>query len=188
MTTTRRLSIPLTVALILALLATPAAPASAAVILASFEGKALSSTAALLAWNTDSEEGNVGFYVYRRPVRDTDAADEPPIAFVPSAAPPSGLGASYRFTDTVPGPGAYLYWLADLDEKGNVTDHPGVVVEIAPEPPTAVSLVSLDAGSAGLTCRRVNQGLGCECYIRNSKGTPLGWRSRLKLWCALAGV
>jgi len=185
MTTTRRLSIPLTVALILALLATPAAPASAAVILASFEAKALSSTAALLAWNTDGEEGNVGFYVYRRPVRDA-ASEELPIAFVPSAAPPSGLGASYRFTDTVPGPGAYLYWLADLDEKGNVTDHPGAVVEIVPEPPTAVSLVSLDAGSDGLTCRRVNQ--GCECYIRNSKGTPLGWRSRPMLWCKLAGV
>ena len=185
---TRRNPARLALALAILIIAMLAAPAVAAVILADFDAKSEPPSTVHLAWRTDAEEDNKGFYLYRRDVRDdaSGVEDPTPIAFVPSTAPPSGLGASYRYTDTVPGPGAYLYWLEDLDEKGNVTDHPGAVVEIVPEPPTAVSLVSLDAGSDGLTCRRVNQ--GCECYIRNSKGTPLGWRSRPMLWCKLAGV
>lgn len=178
-----RLSFILAVTVILSLLAMPAPPASAAVILAGFEGKAEPPSTVHLAWRTDAEEGNSGFYVWRQTEEQGDPAV---VGFVPSAAPPSGLGAAYAYTDTVPAPGLYTYWLVSEDEASG-TQQTHDPIQIAVNGPTAVVLASLAAGS-GLTCRRVNQGNGCECYIRSRNGTGLGWRSRPMLWCALAGV
>jgi hypothetical protein len=170
--------ITLTVA-VLALLFAAASAASAAVILGNFDGKPAPPDAVHLAWVTDAEEGNAGFHIWRQ----TEVGNGAAVAFVASAAPPSGLGASYTYTDAVPGPGLYTYWLVSQDEKGNLTPHDAIQVLV--EGPTAVELSSLDAGS-GLQCR-VNKG-ACECYIRNLSGTGLGWKVRPTLWCRLAGL
>ena len=177
-TTTR---IALTIVVLTALFAV-ASSASAAVILSSFEGKAAPPDAVHLAWVTDNEAGNLGFHVWRQ----TEPGNAVAVAFVPSTVPPVQIaGAAYTYTDAVPGPGLYTYWLVSEDTRGNLTPHDAIQVLV--EGPTAVALSSLDAGS-GLTCRRVNQGRGCECYIRAANGQGLGWRSRPMLWCVLAGV
>ena len=170
--------ITLTVA-VLALLLAPASSATAAVILGNFDGKPAPPDAVHLAWVTDAEEGNVGFHVWRQ----TEPGNAAAVAFVASAAPPSGLGASYTYMDMGLQPGLYTYWLVSQDKAGNLTPHDAIQVLVAG--PTAVSLTSLDAGS-GLTCQ-IRKG-SCECYIRNSKGTGMGWKARPMLWCQLAGV
>ena len=165
----------------LALLLAPASTASAAVILSNFDGKPAPPDAVHLAWVTDAEEGNVGFHVWRQ----TEPGNAAAIAFLLSAVPPSGLGASYTYMDMGLQPGLYTYWLVSEDKAGNLTPHDAIQVLVAG--PTAVELSSLFAGN-GLTCRRVNQNLGCECYSRAKNGQGLGWRSRPMLWCILAGV
>jgi len=166
---------------VLALLFAAASTASAAVILGNFDGKPEPPGSVRLVWVTDAEEGNAGFHIWRQ----TEAGNGAAVAFVASAAPPSGLGASYAYTDMGLAPGLYTYWLVSEDKAGNLTQHDAIQVLV--EGPTACTLTGLDAGN-GLTCRRVNQNLGCECYIRSRSGAGLGWRSRPLLWCVLAGV
>lgn len=151
-----------------------ASNATAAVILNGFEGKPVPPDAVHLAWRTDAEEGNVGFYIWRQ----TEPGWGKGIAFIPSAAPPSGLGATYTYTDTSLQPGLYTYWLVSEDTKGNLTQHDAIQVLVAG--PTAVKLTNLEA-VARPNCRRYPNG-NCECYIPH-----IGWRARPPLWCALAG-
>lgn len=169
-------------AVVLALLFAVASTANALVILSNFDGKSEPPNTVHLAWVTDNEVGNIGFHVWRQ----TEPDDGVEVAFLPSTVPPVQIaGAAYIYTDAVPGPGLYTYWLVDEDTRGNLTPHDAIQVLV--EGPTAVELSSLDAGS-GLTCRLVNQNLGCECYTRAKNGQGLGWRSRPMLWCRLAGL
>lgn len=165
--------IALTIIVLTALFAV-ASSAFAAVILSSFDGKAVPPDAVYLAWATDAEEGNAGFHVWQQ----TEPGNAAAVAFVPSAAPPSGLGATYTYTETGLRPGLYTYWLVSEDIKGNLTAHDAIQVLV--EGPTAVRLTSLEA-VARPNCRRYPNG-NCECYIPN-----IGWRIRPSLWCTLAG-
>jgi len=163
--------------LILAILAgtLAATTASASVMLKFFDAKPEAPDTVHLAWRTYSEDGNAGFYLYRR----TEQGEKPATVFVPSTAPGNGLGATYRYTDTVPGPGVYVYWIADVDKAGNFTHHDPVQVLVAG--PTAVELSSLEASAAGFTCAR--SAITGKCWCKGA----YGWRTALGIMCMVVG-
>ena len=160
------------VLLILAILAgtLAATTASAAVKLKFFDAKPEAPDTVHLAWFTEDEASNTGFYLYRR----TEQGEKPATVFIPSADSGNGLGASYRYTDTVPGPGLYVYWIADVDKAGNFTHHDPVQVLVAG--PTAVELSSLEA-SAAATCAR--SAITGKCWCKGA----YGWRTALGIMC-----
>lgn len=97
----------------------------------------------LLAWETTSEVGNVGFNILRG---ETAAAPETQVAFVPSQGPGSQQGFLYIWLDeeAPPNSNAY-YWLEDVDVAGNTTRHGPV--DAACGAPTSVTLSDLSAAS-----------------------------------------
>lgn len=71
-----------------------------------------------LAWQTVSEENNLGFNLYRSETMD-GAKTMLNTALVPSAVPGSSEGAGYEFVDTAPLTGVAYYWLEHLDISGS---------------------------------------------------------------------
>lgn len=93
--------------------------APTAVELLSFTGTQFGHSVAL-DWETAQEVDNYGFNLYRASVDDFGQAVL--IHFEPSSvAGGTGSGASYHYVDTPPGPGAWRYWLVDLDTHGAET-------------------------------------------------------------------
>ncbi|HSN75450.1 MAG TPA: hypothetical protein VL334_10255 [Anaerolineae bacterium] len=118
-----------------------------AVMLANFDAVAQPDHV-LVSWETVSELNSAGFNLYR-----TGSADEQPgpadlLAFVPSQAPGSTVGATYSFRDSnVVAGRTYWYWLADMDLGGATTLHDPVSVIYGA--PTAVTLSVMRAGNPG---------------------------------------
>jgi hypothetical protein len=76
----------------------------------------------VLDWATAEEVDNYGFNLYRAPVDDFTQAEL--IHFEPSAIQGgTGSGTTYRYLDTPSVPGAWWYWLADVDTHGVQTLH-----------------------------------------------------------------
>ncbi len=73
-----------------------------------------------LIWETETEQDNFQFNLYRSAVNAP--AQAVLVGSVP-AAMSGALGASYAVTDTVPAPGVWWYWLADVDTSGRETMH-----------------------------------------------------------------
>jgi hypothetical protein len=97
-------------------------PIPAAVELLYFDIESVSGAQVTLGWATASEVDNFGFNLYRASVNDFSPAAA--IHFEPSAVPGgTGGGATYGYVDTVPQPGAWWYWLEDLDTQGHATLH-----------------------------------------------------------------
>ena len=114
-----------------------------AVTLASFAAQA-NVDHVLLTWETVSELNNSGFNLYRS---TSPAAPDELLAFVPSQAPGSTVGASYSFDDDQVAPGqTWHYWLEDIDLNGATTLHGPVSATL--QAPTAVTLDALDAQAA----------------------------------------
>ncbi|MEZ4768955.1 MAG: hypothetical protein R2844_11085 [Caldilineales bacterium] len=111
-----------------------------AVTLESFEAQ-LQGDAVLLTWETASELHNAGFNLYRAP---DQAGPRDLLAFVPSAAPGSGLGADYQWRDeSLPAAPVLYYWLEAVDFNGTTSLFGPVSVSTLP--PTGVRLLNFDA-------------------------------------------
>ncbi len=117
-----------------------------AVTLASFEA-AGEADRVVVTWETLSEASNAGFNLYR----SADAAGPLTLlAYLPSQAPGSTLGAAYRFDDLAVQPGeTWWYTLEDVALNGATTLHGPVSATV--QGPTAVTLNSVSASpvSAG---------------------------------------
>jgi hypothetical protein len=72
-----------------------------------------------LAWATAVEIDNYGFNLYRADTNDPARAKL--IHFEPAVMRGPRPGATYLYVDTVPSEGAWWYWLADVDTRGNET-------------------------------------------------------------------
>jgi hypothetical protein len=84
-----------------------------------------------LDWTTAQEVDNYGFNLYRAAVDDFSQAVL--IHFETSSiAGGTGSGAIYRFVDTPPGPGAWRYWLADVDTHAAETRHAQSAASVMP--------------------------------------------------------
>ena len=100
----------------------------------------------VIDWETVSELDLQGFDLWRgtSPDGPTERLNE---TMIPAQAPGSSQGASYRYDDTDVEIGqTYWYWLDDIDLNGVPTRHGPVSATL--NPPTAVSLASLDASPA----------------------------------------
>lgn len=114
-----------------------------AVTLASFDAQAMIDHI-LLSWETVSEINNSGFNLYRSA---SPAGPDALLAFVPSQAPGSTVGASYTFTDGQVAPGqTWYYWLEDVDLGGATSLHGPVSATL--QAPTAVTVAALQAQAA----------------------------------------
>ncbi len=114
-----------------------------AVALASFAAQAMVDHI-LLSWETVSEVDNAGFNLYRSA---SPAAPDEMLAFVPSQAPGSTVGASYTFADDQVAPGqTWYYWLEDVDLNGATSLHGPVSATL--QAPTAVTVAALEAQAA----------------------------------------
>ncbi|MGQ9491100.1 MAG: hypothetical protein ACUVS6_10430 [Anaerolineae bacterium] len=94
-----------------------------------------------LSWETVSEQDNAGFNIYGA---DSDAGPWTRLnpALIPAAAPGSGEGHSYTFTDATAAPGVtYWYMLEDIALDGAATRHPPV--QVTASEPNAVGLTDL---------------------------------------------
>ena len=103
--------------------------------------------AILVAWETVSEMGNIGFNLYRGPsVAGPDRQLNQ--ALIPSAAPGSSGGFLYTWLDhanLTPGM-IYYYWVEDVDISGVTTRHGPVSAYYST--PTSLRLSALAAGAA----------------------------------------
>ncbi|HSN77087.1 MAG TPA: right-handed parallel beta-helix repeat-containing protein, partial [Anaerolineae bacterium] len=109
-----------------------------AVTLASFDAQAMADHI-LLSWETVSEANNAGFNLYRSA---SPAGPDELLAYVPSQAPGSTLGASYSFDDDQVAAGqTWYYWLEDVDLSGATSLHGPVSATI--QAPTAVTLTAI---------------------------------------------
>ena len=98
----------------------------------------------LVSWETVSEVGNAGFNLYRAASQD---GERTLLISVPSQAPGSTSGASYRYEDAAVVAGqTYWYWLEDIDLSGATALHGPVSVVF--QAPTAVTLSGLTANGA----------------------------------------
>ena len=98
----------------------------------------------LVTWETVSEVNNLGFNLYR-----SDSADGERVllAYVPSQAPGSTSGATYRYEDLAVTAGqTYWYWLEAIDLNGTTTLHGPVSVVY--QAPTAVTVTGVSASPA----------------------------------------
>lgn len=91
-----------------------------AVTLRAFYVSAVSGRQVTLAWETETEQDNFAFRLYRAPANDFGQAVL--IASVPAAMGGTS-GASYAYVDTAPDDGVWWYWLADVDTAGRETVH-----------------------------------------------------------------
>jgi hypothetical protein len=97
-------------------------PIPAAVELLYFDIQSASGAQVTLGWATASEIDNFGFNLYRASADNFGEAAV--IHFEPSAVPGgTGGGTTYTYVDNVPAPGAWWYWLVDLDTQGHATTH-----------------------------------------------------------------
>jgi hypothetical protein len=98
----------------------------------------------LVSWETVSEIDSAGFNLYRA---TAEAGPRELLAFVPSAAPGSGQGAAYSYSDAAVAAGQTAwYWLEAVDLAGTSAWHGPVSATVLA--PTAVQLAALSAGSA----------------------------------------
>ncbi|HUT04352.1 MAG TPA: right-handed parallel beta-helix repeat-containing protein [bacterium] len=89
--------------------------------LVSFNAKGLNKRV-LLSWTTATEIDNAGFDIYRK--EEGGASLVKVNSSLISGRGTAGGGASYSFVDTgVVSGTTYLYYLCDIDTKGNVTSH-----------------------------------------------------------------
>ncbi|HSN76784.1 MAG TPA: hypothetical protein VL334_17055 [Anaerolineae bacterium] len=103
---------------------------------------------ALIAWETVTEAGNLGFNLWRGTSPETPDR-QLNTALIPSQAPGSTAGSTYTWTDAgdlVAGQ-TYYYWLEDVDFDNVATRHGPVSVTFESSP-TAVSLTGFGAGVA----------------------------------------
>jgi len=91
-----------------------------AVTLRAFYVEAVNGRRVTLAWETETEQDNFAFRLYRAPSNDFARAEY--IGSVP-AAMSGASGARYTFDDLVPDDGIWWYWLADVDTAGRETVH-----------------------------------------------------------------
>ncbi|MCB9142977.1 MAG: PQQ-binding-like beta-propeller repeat protein [Anaerolineales bacterium] len=111
-----------------------------AVTLDTFQAQ-LQGDTVLITWTTASELNNAGFNLYRSL---DEAGPRDLLAFVPSAAPGSGLGASYEWLDdSLPAAPEIFYWLEAVDFNGTTSLFGPV--RVVTLPPTGVRLVDFDA-------------------------------------------
>jgi hypothetical protein len=93
---------------------------------------------------TVSEANNAGFNLYRSA---SPAAPGEMLAFVPSQAPGSIVGASYGFADGQVAAGETVYcWLEDVDLSDATALHDPVSATL--QAPTAVTLAAMEAQAA----------------------------------------
>lgn len=113
-----------------------------AVQLADFVATYRAGDGVMLAWETVSEQDNVGFNVYRsdgsevewKRLNDT---------LIPAASPGSSQGNFYTWIDRMADPGStYWYMLEDVTVDGVATQHDAVVVVVAE--PNAVGLTAFE--------------------------------------------
>jgi len=84
----------------------------------------------LLAWETASEQDNVGFHLYRSTRLDAlgERVNE---TLIPSSVPGGEQGSVYEFLDELVLPGVtYYYTLEDVDFSGNRTAHGPVAITL----------------------------------------------------------
>ncbi len=119
------------------------ASSPSAVALVSFEARPVDNHI-LVTWQTLSEFDNAGFNLYR----STDpAGPQTLLAYVPSQAPGSTVGAAYSYEDLAVEPGqTYWYWLEDVSLSGATTLHGPVSATV--QAPTAVTLSSVSVRPA----------------------------------------
>ncbi len=91
-----------------------------AVTLRTFYVVVVSGRTVQLAWETETEQNNFAFHIYRAPVNDFTQAVLIDIA---PAMMGGASGASYTFDDVVPSEGSWWYWLAHVDTSGRETVH-----------------------------------------------------------------
>jgi hypothetical protein len=114
-----------------------------AVTLASFDAQAQTDRV-VVSWETVSETDNAGFNLYRS---DDVAGPLSLLAYLPSQAPGSTVGATYSFEDLDVQPGhTYWYTLEDVSLGGATTLHGPVSATV--QAPTAVTLGSVTASPA----------------------------------------
>jgi hypothetical protein len=114
-----------------------------AITLASFQAEAQAASV-LVSWETVSELDNAGFNLYRSLAADGEFT---PLAYLPSQAPGSTVGASYSYQDAdVQAGQSYWYRLEAIDVNGAATLFDPVSVTFAG--PTAVTLSSIEASPA----------------------------------------
>jgi hypothetical protein len=98
----------------------------------------------LVTWETVSEVATTGFNLLRSESADVAGTL---LASVPSQAPGSTLGATYRYEDYAVTAGqTYWYWLQDIDLSGATALHGPVSVVY--QAPTAVALTAISASPA----------------------------------------
>ncbi len=90
-----------------------------------------------LDWTTTSEIGHAGFRVLRGRLQpDNPYKREVVEILTPELIPGRGdetRGAEYRFVDaTELAPGSYVYYLEDVDVRGQATRHGPVAIEVVP--------------------------------------------------------
>jgi hypothetical protein len=104
------------------------------------EGDAIAVT-----WETVSELSNQGFNLWRA---DSAGGERTLLAFVPSQAPGSTQGGSYRYVDAGVEPNQTVwYWLESVDLSGQTIWHGPVSATL--QTPTAVTLSEMAEASSG---------------------------------------
>ncbi|MBK7894234.1 MAG: carboxypeptidase regulatory-like domain-containing protein [Anaerolineaceae bacterium] len=102
-----------------------------AVSLTSFSATNLGNQQVRINWTTASELDNFGFRLYRSSSNSFAGATQ--IHFEPTAVPNgTGPGASYSYTDDVPGTGTYYYWLVDVETDGDTAVHGPAIANVTP--------------------------------------------------------
>lgn len=91
--------------------------APTAVSLTAFDVQSIWGHEVTLRWETAAEQDHFGFNLYRSTSDQFAAAQK--VHFEPAAAAGGAAnGAVYTFTDGVPAPGTYWYWLESIDTSG----------------------------------------------------------------------
>lgn len=99
-----------------------------------------------LSWATGSEEGNVGFVVYRRAGKSEEwekVADYRDARAELASVGPGGGKYSFLVRDTKPG--TWVYRVSDVDQNQNVSDLSQVLVEIESAEDSKIQKIALAA-------------------------------------------
>ena len=115
-----------------------------------------------LSWGTASEEGNLGFVVYRRQGKSSEWTKLADYRDAPAELLSKGdEGGSYSFLVTDPQPGSWVYRVSDVDGNMNVADLAQVLVEVESAEDNKIQMIAL-AGLVGLLLLAVLAGISLD--------------------------